>query len=342
MTNLTRDFFIALSNNQFLNENAKRWGFRLGAEKFVAGTDLPHAAERVKELNERGISVALDNLGEFVFDRSEADAAKNKILQVIEYIHQEKLDGHITVKLTQIGLDIDQNFCMNNMREILAKASGYNIFVNIDMEKYIHYQPTLDIVTELHKEYKNIGTVLQSYLYRTLDDLEGLKDVRLRIVKGAYKESEEVAYQTKEEVDANFMAVVKERLQGETFTSIATHDHNLINKVKKYAEEQQIDKANFEFQMLYGFRVEMQHALAKEGYNFCTYIPFGEDWYGYFMRRLAERPQNINLVLKDTFYTEDNKLKKGPIAAGIAGIAALTFIAGRKSRRNKLKRSVTK
>ncbi|MEI3599538.1 MULTISPECIES: proline dehydrogenase family protein [unclassified Oceanobacillus] len=335
MVNLTRDFFIALSNNQFLNDNAKRWGFRLGAEKFVAGTDLPQAAEKVKELNERGIAVTLDNLGEFVNDRTEAEAAKNQILEVIEYIHEERLNGHLSVKLTQVGLDIDKEFCMDNMREILTKASEYDIFVNIDMEKYIHYQPTLDIVKELHKDYENVGTVMQTYLYRTMDDLKDLEDVRLRIVKGAYKESEEVAFQEKEDIDANFMEAVKIRLQGNAFTSIATHDHNLIENIKKYVEEHQIDKRKFEFQMLYGFRVEMQYALAEEGYNFCTYIPFGDDWYGYFMRRLAERPQNINLVLKDTFYTEDNRLKTGAVVAGAAGIATLGFIAGRKSRKNK-------
>lgn len=335
MVNLTRDFFIALSNNQFLNDNAKRWGFRLGAEKFVAGTDLPQAAEKVKELNERGIAVTLDNLGEFVNDRTEAEAAKNQILEVIEYIHEERLNGHLSVKLTQVGLDIDKEFCMDNMREILTKASEYDIFVNIDMEKYIHYQPTLDIVKELHKDYENVGTVMQTYLYRTMDDLKDLEDVRLRIVKGAYKESEEVAFQEKEDIDANFMEAVKIRLQGNAFTSIATHNHNLIENIKKYVEEHQIDKRKFEFQMLYGFRVEMQYALAEEGYNFCTYIPFGDDWYGYFMRRLAERPQNINLVLKDTFYTEDNRLKTGAVVAGAAGIATLGFIAGRKSRKNK-------
>lgn len=335
MANLTRDFFIALSNNQFLNDNAKRWGLRLGAEKFVAGTDLPRAAEKVKELNARGISVTLDNLGEFVNERAEAEAAKNQILEVIEYIHEEKLNGHLSVKLTQVGLDIDKEFCMKNMREILSKASEYDIFVNIDMEKYIHYQPTIDIVKELHKDYENVGTVLQTYLYRTLDDLKDLEDVRLRIVKGAYKESEEVAFQEKEAIDANFMEAVKIRLQGKAFTSIATHDHNLIEKVKKYVEEHQIDKSKFEFQMLYGFRVEMQYALAEEGYNFCTYIPFGDDWYGYFMRRIAERPQNINLVLKDTFYTEDNRLKTGAVVAGAAGIATVAFIAGRRSRKNK-------
>lgn len=333
MANLTRDFFIALSNNQLLNKNAKKWGFRLGAEKFVAGTNLQSAAKKVKELNERGISTTLDNLGEFVNDRGEALEAKNRVLEVVEYIHKENLNSHISVKLTQLGLDIEKEFCLDNMREILSQASEYGVFVNIDMEKYIHYQPTLDILQELCKDYNNVGTVMQTYLYRTLDDLEVLTDVRLRIAKGAYKESEEVAFQSKEEIDGNFLKVVKKRLLGNTFTSIATHDHTIINEIKQFVEEQGIDKAKFEFQMLYGFRTEMQYGLAEEGYNFCTYIPFGDDWFGYFMRRLAERPQNMNLVIKDTFYTEENKFKKGPAVAGAAGVAAIAFLIGRKRKK---------
>jgi proline dehydrogenase len=333
MANLTRDFFIALSNNKFLNENAKKWGFSLGAGKFVAGTNLQQAAVKIRELNKHGIEVTLDRLGEFVSDRGEATEAKDNILEMVDYIHQEDLNCHISLKLTQLGLDINREFCLENIREIVSSASKYNIFVNIDMEKYIHYQPTIDILLELRKEYENVGTVMQSYLYRTLDDLEDLKDTRLRITKGAYKESPDVAYQTKEEIDANYIEVVKQRLLGDTFTSIATHDHHIINEVKKFVEENNIDKNKFEFQMLYGFRTEMQYGLAKEGYNFCTYIPFGDDWFGYFMRRLAERPQNINLVLKDTFYNEDNSLKKGPVVAGIAGIAALAYFIGRKNKK---------
>lgn len=333
MANITRDFFIALSNNKLLNANAKKYGFRLGADKFVAGTNLSEAVEVIKELNTHGISTTLDNLGEFVEDRAEATAAKNQVLDVLDAINTENLDSHISVKLTQLGLDIDTDFCLDNMREILAKAKENNVFVNLDMEKYVHYQKTLDVLLELRKEFDNVGTVMQSYLYRTLEDLEDLKDVRLRITKGAYKESEEVAYQSKEEIDANYLEVVKTRLLGDTFTSIATHDHNIINEVKKFAEANNIDKDKFEFQMLYGFRVEMQYSLAEEGYNFCTYIPFGDDWFGYFMRRLAERPQNVNLVLKDTFYTEENTLKKGPLIAGVAALASAAFLIGRKSKK---------
>src|SRR5690625_4712878 len=209
------------------------------------------------------------------------------------------------------------------MQDITKLAHEYGIFINIDTEDYLHYEQTMRILNQLRKDYDNVGTVIQSYLFRAEEDMEKLKDVRLRLVKGAYKESEEVAYQTKEEIDQNFLKLAKKRLKGNAFTSIATHDHYIINELKQFAAKENIDKNNFEFQMLYGFRVDMQEALANEGYRFCTYLPFGDDWYGYFMRRLAERPQNINLIIKDKLYTKDDKLKKTPVI-----IAATTAIAG--------------
>ena len=324
MANLTRDFFIALSNNKFLNESAKKWGFRLGAEQFVGGVDIDGAISSVKKLNEKGISCTVDNLGEFVTQRSESTDAKNKIISLIERIHKEEVDCHISVKLTQLGLDIDEDFCLENMKEIVRTANNYNIFVNIDTEDYLHYNQTIRILDALLKEYKNVGTVIQTYFLHAQNDIEKYKDVRLRIVKGAYKESPEVAYQTKEEIDANFIKIVKERLLTEGgFTSIATHDHHIINEVKRFVEAENIDKSTFEFQMLYGFRVDMQEALAEEGYLFCTYVPFGHDWYGYFMRRLAERPQNMNLMIKDQLFTKDNKLKTTPKLIATAGITAI-------------------
>ncbi|WP_010531995.1 proline dehydrogenase family protein [Lentibacillus jeotgali] len=326
MANVMRDFFIGLSNNRFLNTQAKKWGFSLGADKFVAGTTVESVMEAVKELNHQGISCTLDNLGEFVSDKTEAGEAKDKIIRLLNTIHEENVDCHLSVKLTQLGLDIDQAYCTENMREILDIARQYNIFVNIDMEDYSHYDQTLEVLQALRKDYDNVGTVIQSYLYRAEEDMENLKNVRLRIVKGAYKESEEVAYPEKQDIDRNFLELAKQRLAGDTFTSIGTHDHHIINELKAFADEHNIDHDKFEFQMLYGFRNDMQNKLANEGYNFCTYIPFGDDWFGYFMRRLAERPQNMTLVLKDTFYTEDNKLKKGPIAAGGA-VAATSAIA---------------
>src|SRR5699024_3804519 len=297
--NLTRDFFIALSNNQLLNQGAKKWGFQLGAEKFVGGVDVDSAFQSVRELNAKGISVTLDNLGEFVSKKSDSTEAKNKILNVIERIHTEQVDCNISLKLTHLCLDIDKAFCIENMREILDLASSYNIFINIDMEDYLHYDQTLRVLDTLLEDYNNVGTVIQSYLYRSEADIKRYKDVRLRIVKGAYKESPDVAYQNKDQIDRKFIELVKTRLKdSNAFTSIATHDHNIINELKQFIATEGIDHNSFEFQMLYGFRTEMHEAIANEGYLFCTYIPFGDDWYGYFMRRLAERPQNLNLVVK--------------------------------------------
>ncbi|GAB3057957.1 proline dehydrogenase family protein [Virgibacillus ainsalahensis] len=331
MSNLTRDFFIGLSNNKILNKSAQKWGFRIGAEKFVAGTNINSVSETIKKLNSHGIRGTIDHLGEFVADKTEAAKAKEESIDILEKIHTENLDCHLSVKLTQLGLDIDQSFCMENMKEILDVAVVYDIFINIDMEDYAHYEQTLDFLTSLRKSYDNVGTVVQSYLHRSEKDLEQLENVRIRLVKGAYKENEQVAYQDKRDIDRNFIKLAKKRLLGEAFTSIATHDHNIINELKDFIKKNGIDKDKFEFQMLYGFRSEMHYDLAEEGYHFCTYIPFGTDWFGYFMRRLAERPQNMNLVLKDAFYTKENKLKKAPIIAGtVAG--SLLILLGRKKK----------
>ncbi|AXI09776.1 proline dehydrogenase [Oceanobacillus zhaokaii] len=335
MANVTRDFFIGLSNNKFLNDQAKKWGFRLGAEKFVAGTNIDSVTNVVKELNNCGISCTIDNLGEYISDKSEAIAAKQDLIKILEKIHKEKLDCHISVKLTLLGLDINQSFCMENTKEVLDAAKEYNIFVNFDMEDYSHYEQTMAVLRHFKETYPQIGTVIQSYLYRAADDLEGLQETRIRLVKGAYKEAESVAYQSKQEINRNFIELAKGRLLGEAFTSIATHDHNIINELKTFIEENKIDNSKFEFQMLYGFRTEMQHELAKAGYPFCTYIPFGTDWFAYFMRRLAERPQNINLVMKDVFYTNEDKLKRGPIVLGGIALSSALMLLGKRRMRNR-------
>ncbi|WP_282020523.1 proline dehydrogenase family protein [Planomicrobium okeanokoites] len=295
---VTRDFFIAMSKNQLLNSGAKKWGLKLGASKMVAGTDIDSMMKSVKELNSMKISATIDNLGEFVYSREEATAAKEDIINTIEAIQEHGVDAHMSIKLTQIGLDIDYDFSLENIREIAAAAEKYDIFINLDMEDYAHLQQTLDILTALRKDFPNVGTVIQAYLYRSEKDLERLDDVRLRIVKGAYKEIPDVSLQSKQDIDENFLKLIKIRLLGKAFTSIATHDHNIINEVKKFVEENNIPHDRFEFQMLYGFRTEMQKELAAEGYAFTTYVPYGKDWYAYFMRRLAERPQNINLALR--------------------------------------------
>lgn len=185
--------------------------------------------------------------------------------------------------------------------EIVGKAAEYNMHVNFDMENYARLQPSFDLLDKISETYDNVGTVIQAYFFNAQENIEKYKNYRLRIVKGAYKEPADVAYQEKHDIDLNFIELIEYHLLNGKFTSIATHDHNVINHVKQFVKDRNISKDKFEFQMLYGFRKEMQLELVKEGYNFCTYVPFGSDWYGYFMRRLAERPQNLNLVTKQVF-----------------------------------------
>lgn len=323
---LLRDFFITLSENQFLNSAAQKYGLKMGAQSVVAGTNIQEVIKSIKKLNTQGISCTVDNLGEFVFEKSEATSAKEQILAVIEAIHEEGVDAHISLKPSQLGLDIDIDFCYDNLYEIVAKASEYAIFVNFDMENYDRLQPSFDMLEELSKTFDNVGTVIQAYFFRAQEDIEKFKNYRLRIVKGAYKEPEEVAYQDKLDIDLNYIELIEYHLLNGKFTSIATHDHYVINHVKRFVKEHNISNDKFEFQMLYGFRTEMQVELAKEGFNFCTYVPFGNDWYGYFMRRLAERPQNINLVTKQVFTKKRNIL---------IGVAAGAFLLGRLTTKKK-------
>ncbi|SHG36358.1 proline dehydrogenase family protein [Ornithinibacillus halophilus] len=323
---LAKDFFIYLSQNKVLNSGAKRYGLKLGAKSVVAGTNVEEMIESVKALNIQGISCTIDNLGEFVYEREEATKAKEQILNVIEAIHEHQVDAHISLKPTQLGLDIDYDFCFKNLKDIVEAANRYNIFVNVDMEDYGHLQPSFDLIDELSKSYNNIGTVIQAYFFRAEEDIEKYKNYRLRLVKGAYKESSEVAYQDKQLIDQNFVRLIEYHLLHGKFTSIATHDHNIINHVKQFVKDNNIPLDKFEFQMLYGFRKDMQVQLAKEGFNFCTYVPFGDDWYGYFMRRLAERPANLQLVGKQVFNKKTNT---------VLAVGAGAFVLGRLSKRKK-------
>lgn len=325
---MLKDIFMALSENQVLNGAAKKYGLKMGAQHVVAGTNIEETIESIKKLNAMGISCTVDNLGEFVFVKEEALAAKEQIIAVIEAIEEHQVDAHISLKPSQLGLDIDYDFALNNLKEIVEIAHKYGTFINIDMESTKHLQPSFDILDELSKNYDNVGTVIQAYFYRAEEDIQKYKNFRLRIVKGAYKEPVEYAYQTKEEIDKNYVELIEWHLLNGKFTSIATHDHNVINHIKQFIKDNDIPYDKFEFQMLYGFRTEMQQQLANEGFNFCTYVPFGQDWYGYFMRRLAERPANMNLVVKQVFNKNTNTM---------IGLAAGAFALGRITKRNKRK-----
>jgi proline dehydrogenase len=304
MEQLMKDFFLFLSKNKTLNAAAKKWGLRFGASRVVAGETIAEAINAVRDLNRKGLVCTLDHLGEFVFSVEEANESADYCIKTLEAIHSSGVDCNLSLKMTQLGLDISKDLCMNNMRRILdaAKKNG-NIFVRIDMEDYAHNEVTLEILDELLEDYDNVGTVIQAYLYKSADDIEKLKEkrVNLRLVKGAYKESPEVAFPNKADVDENYKKIIKQHLLNGNYAAIATHDDNIINYVKQLEKEYNIPRTQFEFQMLYGIRPQSQLDLAKEGYKMRVYVPYGNDWYGYFMRRLAERPANVAFVIKGLF-----------------------------------------
>lgn len=317
-----RDLFIHLSENKILNDTTKKIGLKFGADKVVGGIKVEDTIERIKDINNQGMSVTFDNLGEFITEKSDALWEKDNIIEMIKAIDENNVDAHASVKLSQIGLHIDYDFCLENTREILTVAKQAGMFVNIDMENYAAYDETIRLIDTVLEEFDNVGTVIQSYLFSSREDVIKYKDQRLRLVKGAYKEAPEVAFQDKRDIDAAYLRLIKTHLlEGNGFTSIATHDHNIIEETIDFIKENNIPNNQFEFQMLYGFRKDYQRNLVQRGYNTVVYVPFGYDWYAYFMRRLAERPQNINLVVKGI--TKDKRFQAGAaIAAGAAALIA--------------------
>lgn len=300
MEELLRSIFLSMAKNKAANRWAKRYGLRLGAQKFVAGETIESAIETVRQLNQQGMTVTLDHLGEFVNDESEANEAADYCIRTLEAIHEAQVNASLSLKMTQTGLDISRDLCIKNMRRILDVAKSYHLMVTIDMEDFSHCQITLDILDELRKEYDNVGTVIQAYLYRSLEDVLRLGEdgAHLRIVKGAYKEPAEVAFPDKQDVDSNYIKLIEAQLLSNGFTAIATHDEKIIEQAKAFIAKHNIPKTRYEFQMLYGIRTNLQTQLTEEGYPMRVYVPYGNDWYGYFMRRLAERPANVGFVLK--------------------------------------------
>ncbi|MRX54562.1 proline dehydrogenase [Bacillus idriensis] len=300
MEQLLRSFFLFLSKNKRMTKAAKRYGLRFGAARFVAGETIELAAAAIKKLNEKNLDVTIDYLGEFVDNEAEANEMANQTIQAIEAISRENLRSQLSLKMTSMGLDISDEAVLRNMRRILDAAKINNVFVTIDMEDYSRCGKTIKIFKTLKKEYDNVGTVIQAYLYRTVKDIEELNPLHpnLRLVKGAYKESPRVAFPEKKDVDENFKKIIKMHLLNGNYTAVATHDEAIIEFTKRLVKENNIPSDQFEFQMLYGIRPERQLELVKEGYKMRVYVPYGTDWYGYFMRRLAERPANVAFVLK--------------------------------------------
>ncbi|WP_276516631.1 proline dehydrogenase [Fictibacillus nanhaiensis] len=303
MEQLMRNFFLFLAKNKSLTSLAKKYGLRFGAGRFVAGATLESSIAAIKKLNEKGMPVTIDHLGEFVDNEKEAAEMTEHCIQAIKAIAKEKLDSQLSLKLTSMGLDISDELVLGNMRKIMEAAVKHDVFITIDMEDYSRCEKTLQIFKQLKKEYDNISTVIQAYLYRSLEDVQDVNEYQpnLRLVKGAYKESAKVAYPEKNDVDNNFKTLIETHLLNGNYTAVATHDDEIISFTKELVDKHNIPYDQFEFQMLYGIRVERQDQLMQEGYRMRIYVPYGNDWYGYFMRRLAERPANVLFVLKGVF-----------------------------------------
>jgi proline dehydrogenase len=300
MEKILRDFFLFLSKNKTMSKLAKRYGLHFGASRFVAGESIGQAVAVIKELNRKGLAVTVDYLGEFVDNEAEAKRVTERLIEAIEVISAEKLDSQLSLKLTSLGLDICDQLVLKNMRCILEAAGKNNVFVTIDMEDFSRCQKTIDLFKKLRSEYNRVGTVIQAYLYRSEQDIIDLSKyaANLRLVKGAYKEPEEVAFPDKKDVDRNFMKLIKIHLLNGHYTAVATHDDAIIEYTKRLVRKYHIPHDQFEFQMLYGIRPERQLQLVQEGYKMRVYVPYGTDWFGYFMRRLAERPANVGFVLR--------------------------------------------
>lgn len=324
---LFKNFFIALSNSTYLNETAKKVGPKMGANKVVAGNTIEQLIDTIERLNDKNIAVTVDNLGEFVGTVEEATQAKNEILEVMQAIKDYNVDAHMSVKLSSLGGEFDTELAYNNLREILLKANEFdNMHINIDTEKYDSLQQIVEVLDRLKGEFRNVGTVIQAYLYDAVDLIDKYPNLRLRLVKGAYKEDEQIAYQTKEEIDANYIKIIEKRLlTAKNYTSIATHDDQIINHVKQFVKSHNIDRDQFEFQMLYGFRSELAEDISRQGYHFTIYVPYGNDWFGYFMRRLAERPQNLALAYQE--FVSTKTLKKIDVFTSL-GLGAAFIISG--------------
>ncbi len=283
---------------QFVRRNGLARRF---ASRFVAGETVETAVAAVRELNAARISASLDLLGESVADPAEARAARDVYLETLGRIRSTGVDSNISVKLTQMGLDIDESLCVRNMRAIIARAKEHGSFVRIDMEGSAYTETTLRLFRRrLHPEFGNaVGVVLQSYLRRTARDVDEMiaLGARVRLCKGAYKEPPELAFPAKRDVDANYVTCMERLLSRGNYPGIATHDAKMIAHAKAFARREGVSWDRFEFQMIYGVRRDLQQALRREGCNLRVYVPFGDRWYPYLMRRLAERPANIAFLL---------------------------------------------
>jgi proline dehydrogenase len=296
--------FHSLAQVKTLQRLASRYGMAPGggfARRFIAGESVEEAVAAVRDFSARGLLLTLDYLGESVRSAEEAAAATRDYLRILDIIVASGVERNVSLKLTQLGLDVDRALCVNNLRQILDVGKAHGFFVRIDMENSPYTEVTLQIFETLWAQgYTNVGVVLQSYLTRTEADVRRVSALgaRIRLVKGAYNEPKTVAYQKKSEVDAAYVRLMQLLLDESHYPAIATHDPAMIDATTRYVAEKGYSKDRFEFQMLYGVRRDLQTSLAAAGYRMRVYVPFGQQWYPYFMRRLGERPANVGFVIK--------------------------------------------
>ncbi len=293
---------LRLSTSPRAEAFVRRSRFSAGlVRRFIAGETLEQARDAVRELNAAGMSATLDHLGENVTNPDEARLSYESCLRLQRMISSENLDANVSIKLTQLGLDISADLAAGHAGRIVDHAHELGQFVRIDMESSAHVDRTLQIHKDIWKQRRNVGIVLQSYLYRTDSDLEDAiaAGIRVRLVKGAYNEPPSVAYGTKTDVDAAFLRQTRRLLDAGDYPAIATHDVRLIRATQAYAAKQSCDASRYEFQMLYGIRRDLQAELLRQRHPVRIYTPYGEQWYGYMMRRLAERPANLWFIMKN-------------------------------------------
>jgi proline dehydrogenase len=303
----SKAFFQTLSDSRTLKTLASRYGMsgnRAFGRRFIAGETVDDAITVVRHIQSQGLLCTLDYLGESVTSLAAADTATREYLHLVDAVDRADAERNVSLKLTQLGLDVDRAICLDNLRKILAAAEPCGFFVRIDMESSAYTDATLDIFETVWKlGHRSVGVVLQSCLYRSEKDVERVNALgaRIRLVKGAYREPKNVAYQRKSEVDAAFVRLAKRLLTKGVYPAIATHDEDILNAVKRFASDGAISPGAYEFQMLYGIRRDLQNRFRDAGCHVRVYVPFGREWFPYVMRRLGERPANVAFVIRSLF-----------------------------------------
>jgi proline dehydrogenase len=297
-----RAAILAAADNDTVKRAVSRYGMRLGARRFVAGETAAEFLTVAREVNARGFAVACGILGEGVREAAEANAAADQYCELLRTFRADGIDANVAFKLTHVGLDIDPELAYQNASRIAQTALECGNTMRLDMEQSRYVDPTLAIYRRLRERFDNVGFVLQAYLFRSMDDLRSVAVPNVRLVKGAYLEPTSIAYENKSEVDANYLRLAFAALEANGYTAIATHDPRIIAQVERYVQEHSIpSRGRFEFQMLYGIGASLADALVRRGYRVRLAVPFGNYWFPYLMRRLAERPANLAFFLKGAF-----------------------------------------